>query len=322
MKRIALCPLAIAMTMASLAPAAGAQSFPPDSEWNPLFCGDEVMTDPFQDETQAIGERDIVGQTDAAAGYWAADDEFLYLRVRVEQTPLQDPDLRPFAWGMAIDVDLDLTTYEVLALVDGIDGQVRLYQNTITTVANSPDDPADDPAVATYDVATHTDITVAPGTAFGDDDDWFLSFAIPWDDLVPLGVTPATPMRVWAASSSTANSLDGDLACHDGQSGDPTLDGTASGDTIADPDGDADGDGVSNGDEVEAGTDPNDPDDFPTGPGPDPTPTGDLRLEGGGGCAIASPGDHPASSPWLWAALATVLSASIAKRRRRSSRWG
>jgi hypothetical protein len=108
---------------------------------------------------------------------------------------------------------------------------------------------------------------------------------------------------VWAASSSSANLLNGDFACHDGGSGDPTLSGIDGDRTVLDDDVDSDGDGVSDADEVENGTDPNDPDSRPGG----------LAFAGGGGCRI-DPRSGAGTSPLLLA-LAAVATALLARRR-------
>lgn len=287
----------IMLAVVALPAAARAQEFPADAAYVPLYCGDGPMYDGYQDESGALDERDIVGDDDAPAVLRAADDAYLYLRLRLDADPAPGGALRPFAWGMAIDLDGDTTTYELLMVVDGVGdagGDVALYRNTTTTLANDPGDPADEPPVAIYDFATHGRSAPA-GSSYGDTPDRFLDFAVPWDDLVALGFDRDTPTYVWAASSSTATSLNGDFACHDGASGEPSLDEIASDGTVADPAVDSDGDGFTDAQEAAAGTDPNDPNAFPA-----------SRLEGGGGCN--SGGGGPAT-----AALALLL--ALAKQR-------
>ena len=292
---------AMALVLAAATPAA-AQTFPPDEEWTELPCGDGVMTDALRDESGAIDERDIVGTAEAPAGFRAEDTEFLYLRLRLDDDPAPGGALRPFSWGWELDIDGDVTTYEILVLADGLGGDggsLVLFENTEITLPDNPDDPADQPPVASYEIAANVRAVIAGGSLFNAGDDFFLDVAIPWADLEPLGMQPETPAYVWGASSSSRQSLNADFACHNGASGDPGLS------DIADPgdaDEDTDGDGFSDSDESDAGTDPNNPDDFPGSGG-----GGAGRLEGGGGCQ---------SAPGSGAALALLILVWLAYIRR------
>jgi hypothetical protein len=257
-------------------------AFPPDPAWTALRCNRAPMTDRFQDQPGALDERDIVGDAAAPAGLRAADATYLYLRMRLDKDPAPGGSVRPFAWGMQFDLDGDLTSYELMVVVEGIAGAagtVSVFRNTTTTLRNDPADPADLPAAATSTFALTARSITAPGSTNGGNPDFFLDFAVPWSVLVPLGLDHDTATHVWAATSSSATSLNGDVACHDGASGPARLDATASDPTTGDPAQD---------------------------PGVGPGGTG--RLEGGGGCTAGGAG-----SPFAVLALLALC------RRRRSA---
>jgi hypothetical protein len=239
------------------------------------------MIDGYQDDPPFLDERDLVGDPSAAAGYHAADADYLYLRLRVDGDPAPGGALSPFGWGIELDTDGDTSTYEVLIMASGLSGQVILYRNSATTLANNPNDPADLPPVAAYGFQTNGLSVVAPGSAYGGNGDYFVEMAVPWSDLALVGVFPTTRVRVWAGSSTTDDSLDGDLACHG--AGAATLSGLASDPTVPDPGIDSDGDGFPDAVEVTAGTNPNDPNSHPAGP------SSTIVYEGGGGCSIGGP---------------------------------
>ncbi len=274
---VVLCCLALPAT------ARAQVVFPPEPAWTPLRCGGAPMSDRFADQPGALDERDLVGDAGAPAGLRASDATNLYLRLRLEEDPAPGGAVRPFAWGMQFDLDGDLTDYELMVLAEGLGGgagMIALFRNTTTTLRNDPNDPADQPAVATFPFAMNGRSAGAAGSSHGGSPDFFLDVAVPWSELVPLGLDRETPTYVWAASSSSATSLDGDVACHDGAGGAATLEGTASDRTTGDPAEDPGG-----------------------GPG------GAGRLEGGAGCAAGGGG-----SP-----LAALALALLALRRRRRS---
>lgn len=248
--------IAIIVVLLLIPGSAHAQvTFPADTAFLPLRCDDMPMTDAFADESGALNERDIVGDRDNPAGLRAADATNLYLRMRLEEDAAPAAAVRQFSWGMQFDLNNDLNNYELLILVDGTAGgagTVQLFTNMTTTLPNDPNDPADQPAAQTYTFANNAR-SVMVASNFGGSPDFFLDFAVPWSALTPLGLDHDTPTYVWAATSSSANSLNGDFACHMGGTGAPTLTGTASDPTTGDP---------------------NDP-----GAG-----GGTGRLEGGGGC--------------------------------------
>jgi hypothetical protein len=295
---------------------AEAQTFPQESAWVPLPCGTVVMTDKHRDQSGAQDERDIVGDLNAPAGYHFSDASFLYLRMRLDRDPMPNDKPRPFAWGIGVNVDQDKSTYEVLMMVNGNLSVVEVYQNTTTTKPDSPDDPADQPPVASYPISTHGRSLAAAGSSYGGDTDYFLDFAVPWSALSPLGLTPITPIELWAGTSSSANALNGDLACHDGSTGAPTLSGINPDPTVLDPVKDTDNDGWTDKVEVEAGTDPNDASSHPAGPPPPPPgqPMG-VDLEGGGGCGGCVVGSSDQAPGCLLVMLLLVILGLVTRHR-------
>ena len=224
--------------LAAAAPARAAVTFPPDAQWVPFHCGNAPMTDPQGDDPTFLLDLDVVGDNADPAGLHASDANYLYLRIRLDDDPAPNGKLAASAWGYEFDLDNDPSTYELLIIVDGITaggGMVAMYANTATTIPNSPTDPATAPPLATYPFAMNARSIVAAGSSFGATPDYFLDFAVPWSDLIAHGVDHTTGVRVWAGSSNAIDNLDGDIACHDGSSGAPTLDGTASTSEPADP---------------------------------------------------------------------------------------
>ncbi|MBI2390723.1 MAG: hypothetical protein HYV09_14130 [Deltaproteobacteria bacterium] len=290
--------------------SARAQSFPGNDRYLALPCAGGTMTDGHRDQPGALRERDIVGDTLAPAGHRAADDKFLYIRMRLDDDPAPGGVLRPFAWGFEVDVNATRSTYEVLIVVSGASKNIAVYKNTAHTLPDDPNDPADEPPVATFPFATHGRSVVALSSRYGGDDDYYLELAVPWATLEPLGLTRTAPLTVWAATSSNATSLNGDFACHDGASGAPKLSTIAAPPTTLDPVVDTDGDGWSNAVEVSAGTDPNDPKSKPSGT--PPALGADPVIEGAGGCTL---GASHGSGGFM---LAAALAASIVRRRRRA----
>jgi len=255
--------------------SASAQQFPVDEAYRPWPCDTGVMTDPFQDESGATFERDLIGDAAAPTALRAADSEFLYVRLRVDQDPAPGGNPRPFAWGLLVDTGGDASIYEAMLLADGGAGTVSIYRNATGTPGDARD-PPDLPAVSVMSWSLRARSVTAPGSAYGGGPDYFVDYAFSWSDLAAVGIGPTTPVRVWAATSSTATTgMTGDFACRNG--GAPDL-GSAWPGTASDPAQDSDGDGFTDATEIQDGTDPGDPGSHPAGPGDVP------RLAGGGGC--------------------------------------
>ena len=271
----------VALALLTISSTAHAQMFPPDSAFRELLCGGLPMFDAVGDEAGALADRDIVGDFGDPAGMRAADQTHLYLRMRLDQDPAPGGVFRQGSWGFEIDVDGMRANYELLVIVDatGPGPQlVRLMRNTTTAQANDPTDPAE-MEVMTFPTASHARAVATTTSSLGGNGDFFLDVAVPWSALMPLGLDRDQRIFMWVASSTLANALNGDFACHAGASGEPTLDGVASDPTAGDPDIDSDNDGFSDAEEIEAGSNPNDPNSVPA-----------SRLEGGGGCSAGGGG--------------------------------
>jgi uncharacterized protein (TIGR03382 family) len=252
--------IAILVLVLGVGPAAAAPvTFPPDSAFHPFHCGGLVMTDGYRDQAGFVDDGDIVGDATAPAGLRASDANYLYLRMRLDGDPAPTQVPRAASWGIEFDLDGDRTNYELLILVDGLQANnaVELFTNHTVTLPNDPNDPADQPAVASYPFADNARSVAAPGVMTGNNGDFFLDFAMPWSDLVAAGLDHPTKTRLWVGTSTSPDSLNGDFACHDGAGGAAHLDTAGTDVTTGDP-----------------------ADEPPPGGG-----SGTELLEGGGGCS-------------------------------------
>jgi len=284
---------AVVTGLVTFAATASAQSFPQSDKYTPLPCGGGYMVDALRDQSGALRERDIVGDNLAFAGYHASDAQFLYLRLRLDDDPAPGGALRPYAWGFELSTDSNRSNYEVLIILDGTTKNIAVHKNTTTTLADDPNDPADEPPVATFPFTTHGRTSIAGSSKYGGDNDYFLDIAVPWTTLQSLGVARTTPLTVWAATSSSATGLNGDFACHDGTGGAPklsTIAANAPTQTTLDPNVDTERDGWSDAVEVSSGTDPNNAASKPSGAPPPIGGVEDPVLAGAGGCAYGASG--------------------------------
>ena len=273
-------PLALALMSGTA--AAAPVTFPVDSQFKPLRCGGTPMYDGYRDQPGFVDEGDVVGSATAPAALRASDATYLYLRIRLDADPAPGQTPKPASWGIELDLDGDLSNYELLMLVDGLaaNNKVELFTNHTVTLPNDPNDPADQPPVATYTFANNARSMAAPMPTTGGNPDFFLDFALPWSDLVPAGLDHTTATRLWVASSTSADGLNGDFACNDGAGGVVHLDAADSDPTTGDPANDPNGNGSGSG-----------------------SGTGGERLEGGGGCSTTGGG----ATPWFAIALVVLV---------------
>jgi MYXO-CTERM domain-containing protein len=325
--------IALAIGTTAAAPAS-AQVWPTDAEWRVLTCGDVPSFDPLADEPAARDDRDVVGDADAPALYFAIDSAFYFFRMRVDADPSTGTEMRPFGWGVELDTDGVRSTYEILGEVDGIGEEVLLGRNTVQRTIDDPSDPIEE-TIVTYPVPTHARSVLTAGalaSSFGGNDDYFVDWALARSDLVANGVTDATELVLVMGTSSNAQSLNADLACHAGGSDARTLSGVSTDPFRPDgaPVADGDGDGLTDREETAIGTDPgvrdtdgdghddgvevrrgSDPDDDQSTPG-----AGGLGVRGGpGGCAIRA-----SETPRSLALVALGSLALLIVIRRRASR--
>jgi hypothetical protein len=172
-----------------------------------------ALGDPLND---AQGSRDIVGDAEHPAAYIARDANFIYFRLRLDENPQRSlTDYESFAWGVEFDTG-SADTYEFLAVVNGIDDQVQLWQNT-TGSGGSPRDIAET-MLDQWPVDTHARVVPAD-TNFGGNADTFLDWAIDIQALQSAGLSLQDPIRFIFGTSANKQTLDTDLLS-------PTSEGT------------------------------------------------------------------------------------------------
>lgn len=188
--------------------SASQATFPSGNAWVPISQGGVVLGDPRGDFQRS---RDIVGDETHGAAFVARDATHMFFRLRVDDSPLQGSgDYQPFGWGVLFDIDADATTYEYLAMLNGIANPdvVELVKNTSTSTTNSPKDVAEQ-VLATWPTSEHAQATQAD-TSFGGDQDWFVDWAIEIQALVDDGFDPNTPIRFILGTSNSAHTVDAD----------------------------------------------------------------------------------------------------------------
>ena len=79
------------------------------TDWTTIDQGGSALTDTSNDQISSDEQVDLVGSSAFPAGYWSMDDDTLYLRMRINETPWTQVDvaLQKGAWGVGLDLDGD-----------------------------------------------------------------------------------------------------------------------------------------------------------------------------------------------------------------------
>lgn len=212
---IVLRTLAITFTLLLPAADAYAQAFPGDAGWTPLRRSGVALSDPATDGS-GLG-RELVGDAEHAAAYVASDQDFLYVRLRIDTDPSDGTGLRSHGWGVEIDTDGDLARYEYLIMVEGAGATLAFARNTASSDTGDPRDVAElDLSVVPIELGVDVRVGAAgfplPASAFGGTSDYFLDIAMPWSTLAAEGLTRTQLVRYVVGASNNARSLNVDVA--------------------------------------------------------------------------------------------------------------
>jgi MYXO-CTERM domain-containing protein len=264
--------LGIVVAALSLAAPSRAQNFAAVT-WTPLTQNGVAIGD---SATDAQNERNIVGDAANPAAFVSQDASYLYFRMRLDDTPLQQGGvtLKPFGWSCAVEANNTLTTYEFLAAVNGIENngpdgendQVEWRYNGVTDKPNSIGEDAET-LVARFARVTHTHV-IAAGTSINGNPDFFLEWAIPLATIQAGGsgapaIAAGSTLRFACGTSNNARNYGADPACSLPNAqctltntwSDPLVCTTTGCSAVSSPD--TDGDGVPDAVEIAIGTNPN-----------------------------------------------------------------
>ena len=262
-----------------------ALAWPAEEGWVAFTRDGVEATDPGSDHDAdgvADGSVDLVGDETLGApvAYWYADDDALYLRMRVNEDPLLSADsLRASAWAFLLDTDGVDTTYEYQLGVTGPVGVLELNENTSDS-GLGPFDPVEAFSASWADpIADDLVRVIDAGTDIDSATDWFIDMQ--FDRVTLESVTGTALDGTFGVVLVTEHlpglvSLDNDVAGNDdsvetGAMPDDTFDAIGidqDGDGLTDPeetlagtdatDADTDDDGLTDQEEVDLGTSPTD----------------------------------------------------------------
>jgi hypothetical protein len=208
----------------ALVRSAASTPMPADGNFYPFLCGGDVAGDVAGDSATGGDWRDIVGDSTYPAFYRAATATHAFFRMRVSGDPRKPGSnvLQPSSWDVLVDADGDRSTYEFMLTADGnFDSgtKVRWVRNSVKEPGN-PTDPANDAPdgsdiladfVPTSDYWTAT--PTGDGSAFGGDDDFFMTLTIPLATLEGAGLDLTKPFSVWGGTNAQNYSLNADYGC-------------------------------------------------------------------------------------------------------------
>jgi uncharacterized repeat protein (TIGR01451 family) len=113
------------------------EAWPLNSQWISLLSNDWAsIEDASGDGPAGI---DFVTDANGSAGYYYSTPTSLYFRMYLSSSPLQSPtNLRPFAWMIALDANLD-GYLDWLVMLGGKSNRLWSYPNTTPYPDNTPD---------------------------------------------------------------------------------------------------------------------------------------------------------------------------------------
>ena len=310
LQRTLLCVVSLALVVVAIPSEADAvfDPIPDDDEFAPFLCSGEPAWDPYRDAAGGTDHRDPVGDETRPAALRTATDSHLYLRMRLDGDPSNDPEgLKSFGWGYLFDAppsnfddgDPATNTYDYLLHLEGQGGSggvLRFRSNEGQTEMDDPTAPAAGDLLWEFEHTTADPIwhvKEATGEPYaGGDADYWLTIAVAWDQLEEYGIVPESVAIVWMGTSNSNQAINVDFICHDGDDDDPLdMTNTNSDPEPLDPDVDDDGDwgdgDGSNGDGDGSNGDGDfaDPHEFVDAGGG----AGEYSLTGGGpSCSVAT----------------------------------
>ncbi len=190
----------------------GSYAWPTTGQWMPVYKGGVILQD---DTGDSVGSRNIVSDSTHAAAFIFNDGTYVHFRLRLDQNPSGTGGqglLQSFGWGVALDTDNNVGSYEWLFMLDGISRieTIGLWHNTIQGTLG---DPSDKPEIlqSSIDVAGNYQVSAAD-TAINGDTDYFLDWRFPYATFKQAtGFTDSSPIRLFFGSSTSTNNLSADL---------------------------------------------------------------------------------------------------------------